>query len=152
MDLAKIIDLARSTHRWTYGYATSVFIEYERFLFLRSTNDQLSPSSDIDDLWHTHILCTKQYELYCMHKFQKIIHHDALDSIDQTARINRLKNTLVEYKRVFGEYDTHVWVDGTQSPVISPAIETPKLYELSSGRVPDPPSHMSFGRNPVRRC
>ena len=109
MDLAKIIDLARTTYKWTYKHATSVFIEYEKFLFLRSTNDQLSPSSDIDDLWHTHILCTKQYELYCMHKFKTMIHHDALDSIDQTARIDRLKNTLVEYKRIFGEYDARIW-------------------------------------------
>jgi hypothetical protein len=108
----KIIELTKSTYEWSDDYANLVFVEYERFLLLRLTNENLSPSEDIDKLWHTHILCSKHYETYCQEKFNKFIHHDAIDSIesdDKTPRINRITNTLIEYKKQFGNYNEIVW-------------------------------------------
>ena len=97
-------------NKWTLDYTEDVFKEYQKFLYLRNINSNLSPSDDIDKFWHAHILNTKSYYDYCIKKFGKIIHHNPNDSLDEKARKIRYYNTLIEYTKVFGELkNTKIW-------------------------------------------
>lgn len=89
-------------NNWTMEYCRQVIQEYERFLSLKANNNiELSPSDDIDKLWHFHILCTELYNSYCIEKFGKIIQHNPIDSTDQQKRKQRLINTLNCYKQTY---------------------------------------------------
>lgn len=97
-------------NNWTHHYTSQVQFEYERFLELRSQNENLSPSDSIDMFWHVHILDTKSYYNYCLTKFGKIIHHNPVDSLDQEPRKIRFGLTLIKYKEKFGSPTyTEIW-------------------------------------------
>lgn len=91
-------------HRWTNEYTIKLMTEYERFMILRANFDNISPSDNIDKLWHFHILSTQKYAEYCINKFGRIIHHNPLDALDQKKRNERLQNTIMYYKKKFGEF------------------------------------------------
>lgn len=96
---------------WSMDFTMRVQLEYERFLSLRFTNNNLSPSKYIDIFWHTHILNTRDYITYCVNKYGEIIHHNPKDSMDQIARNKRLLNTLKEYKKKYGEFEyKNIWM------------------------------------------
>ncbi len=85
--------------------ADEIFTEYVRFLVLKSRAvhpDALSPSSDIDWLWHNHILDTANYATDCIKFCGFVIHHvpdAASDPVHQW--LSRLQTTVEEYKRAF---------------------------------------------------
>ena len=108
--LNPIITQIKHNYKWSDEYAKIVAFEYDRFMKLRSANENLSPSDDIDKFWHQHILNTKHYNNYCFTKFNKFIHHDPIDSIDQLAREKRLLNTKQAYINSFGPIvNNRVW-------------------------------------------
>lgn len=88
-------------YNWNIDYTFQVIYEYEKFMELRFEDSGLSPSDDIDKLWHLHILDTKIYYEYCMKRFGSLVHHNPQDSIDQEARKIRYKNTLIKYIKKF---------------------------------------------------
>ena len=98
------MDFYSRYNSWTPEFGEQVKVEYERFLELRAANSKLSPSDTIDKLWHVHILDTKSYIRYCMGKFNKYIHHDPADSVDQMARRIRLADTKAAYSMRFGQF------------------------------------------------
>jgi hypothetical protein len=109
-----LIALVQEDTGWKIKFTKWVLVEYERFLYLRSMDDTLSPSIIIDTVWHLHILCTKQYAEYCINTFGKFVHHDAYDMIrfTESEKKNRLANTLVAYRSVFGQTDDFfIWSD-----------------------------------------
>lgn len=106
----KLVKQITSIYKWTLEYTKIVIFEYERFLSLRKDSDKLSPSDDIDKVWHQHILNTKDYYNYCAIKFGKFVHHDPCDSLDQDSRKKRIENTLRYYIVVFKEIpNKSVW-------------------------------------------
>lgn len=112
---------------WTDSYKLNVIKEYEKFLCLRSTNDKLSPSNDVDIVWHQHILNTKHYREYCNAKFGFFIDHDPTDAFDQSARKIRLANTFSEYKTKFGEPNPVVWKEATSLKLANKTKQNKKL-------------------------
>lgn len=49
---------------------------YQRFFSLRFVADSpISPTREIDNIWHLHILDTKEYEKFCNEVFGKFVHH-----------------------------------------------------------------------------
>ena len=109
---------------WNEDYTNQVIYEYDRFMLLRYENQNLSPSDDIDNLWHYHILDTYSYYTYCIKKFGKIIHHNPADSLNQEARKIRLANTHIKYFEKFGNFAFEkVWISTSKS-------EKPIKFEL----------------------
>lgn len=92
-----VLQQAQELYHWTPDYAKRVAVEYMRFLFLRSQNAALSPSNEIDKLWHQHILNTKRYRNFCQQHFGKFIDHDPCDAKDQLARRRRVVNSRKAY-------------------------------------------------------
>ncbi len=83
------------------------------FTCCANTTDRLAPSAEIDKIWHTFILFTKNYRQYCMHFLGKFIDHvpevkKETEEIDEPKE-NCLLNTITNYQNVFGELNNEVW-------------------------------------------
>ncbi len=117
---------------WDLGYTYQVIFEYERFMALRAEDSNLSPSDDIDKLWHYHILDTKSYLEYCANRFGKIIHHNPADSLDKDARKLRLGNTLKKYLEKYNNFKFgQVWeIISNVSNTTNPNINSVKPIEF----------------------
>jgi hypothetical protein len=68
--------LARE-NSWTLDYAKRVINEYIRFVFLAMTsNHPVTPSDEIDQVWHLHLIYTKAYwEEFCKDIIRTSFHH-----------------------------------------------------------------------------
>ncbi len=120
-------------YNWDRSYASDAVKEYNRFMILRSQNHNLSPADDIDKVWHQHIIDTKNYASYCK-KFDKFIHHDPADALDQSARKIRLKNTIQAYKQTFHTFiNPNVWGIVLSSPKNNTEIKIAVFYTFDTG-------------------
>ena len=86
-----------------------LFREYKRFLAIKVIAEDteapfsLSPSAVVDQVWHQHILHTKQYRLTCTALGVYIDHDPAGAGDPESVREKRLKMTKAFYKTVFNE-------------------------------------------------
>lgn len=101
MDYAK--EQVKKNNSWTDEYVNQIEKEFERFIFLKSIDNECSPSDDIDILWHQILLDTEYYYNYCKKNFNQIIHHKPQNSLDQEARKLRLEKTAKLYKEIYNE-------------------------------------------------
>lgn len=62
---------------WKYKYAVRVIQEYKKFMFLICVSDfPLTPSDQVDQVWHLHLLYTRSYWIeFCGKTLNKDIHH-----------------------------------------------------------------------------
>ena len=62
---------------WSYEYAIRVVFEYKRFMFLICvTEHPLTPSEEVDQAWHLHLLYTRSYwHDWCRDTLGQDIHH-----------------------------------------------------------------------------
>ncbi len=94
--------------------AVDYFIELKKFLYLcANTTQTLAPSVEIDKIWHTFILFTKEYRNYCTQFLGRFIDHvpevDTEEDGDKMPKENHLLNTLELYKLTFGDINNTVW-------------------------------------------
>jgi uncharacterized membrane protein YgcG len=69
----KLTDAGWSKERWN-----TALLDYFRFLYLigKYPNETIVPwTADLDEVWHAHILDTKQYAADCERIFGRFIHH-----------------------------------------------------------------------------
>jgi hypothetical protein len=62
---------------WTVDYTLRCIFEYKRFMFLIFISKHpLTPSDQIDQVWHLHLLYTQSYWIdFCKECINKEIHH-----------------------------------------------------------------------------
>lgn len=62
---------------WTYEQTTNALVRYLMFLSLvyLYPNHEIVPTTDIDLVWHTHILDTYKYASDCQMLFGRFVHH-----------------------------------------------------------------------------
>lgn len=62
---------------WKYEYAVRVINEYKKFIFIICISDHpLTPSDQVDQVWHLHLLYTKSYWTeFCQNTLGREIHH-----------------------------------------------------------------------------
>lgn len=62
---------------WPKGFAMRVIEEYKKFIFLICvTNQSLTPSDEVDQVWHLHLLYTRSYwKEFCGDVLKREIHH-----------------------------------------------------------------------------
>lgn len=108
---ADIIEKFCSEYGFEQELAKEYFIEVKKFLYLCSnTTEKLAPSAEIDKIWHTFILFTKEYRQYCIHFLGKFIDHVPEVKKDTAPpKENYLLNTITIYESVFGELNNEVW-------------------------------------------
>jgi hypothetical protein len=62
---------------WSHEFAIRAIIEYKKFIFLICVSNQpLTPSDEVDQVWHLHLLYTHSYwDEFCDNIILKRIHH-----------------------------------------------------------------------------
>jgi hypothetical protein len=62
---------------WTLEYSLRAVVEYKKFIFLLTiSNHPLTPSDQVDQVWHLHLLYTQSYwEDFCENTVKRKIHH-----------------------------------------------------------------------------
>jgi hypothetical protein len=86
---------------WTTKFTNEVAIEYEKFMHLKTLDDDISPCANIDIMWHEMILDTKTYNDYCLKNHGQLIHHYPQNAVDDDKRNLRFKKTLILYSKTY---------------------------------------------------
>jgi hypothetical protein len=62
---------------WSIEYSLKVIDEYKKSIFLQCiASDPLTPSDEVDQVWHLHLLYTRSYWIdLCQNTLRKEIHH-----------------------------------------------------------------------------
>lgn len=62
---------------WKFDFAVRAVNEYKKFMFLICISDHpLTPSDQVDQVWHLHLLYTKSYWIdFCKKTLKREIHH-----------------------------------------------------------------------------
>ena len=80
---------------WTREYAESVERAYKNFLVMVTKHQEVAedilPSKDVDEFWHTHILQTVKYAEDCQRVFGAFLHHNPHIAL---AGIGEVDNTI----------------------------------------------------------
>ena len=89
---------------WSLEKHENVMNEYKRYLILILEHGNVAPSSDVDEVWHTHIWTSNKYASDCLTVLRrKFIHHAPETKPGPKSRSAKsFQNTLVKYKAVFG--------------------------------------------------
>jgi hypothetical protein len=90
---------------WTIEYSIRVINEYKKFIFLLTiSNHPLTPSDQVDQAWHLHLLYTQSYwEDFCERTIKQKIHHGPTNggNIEKDKYSNWYKKTKTTYFEVF---------------------------------------------------
>ena len=83
--------------------------EFKRFLILCILRPDSDPgvgmySKDVDNLWHTFILFTKEYAAFCMRYNNSFIHH--VPTLDKDRTPEKLKNSGKKFQKFINMYET----------------------------------------------
>jgi hypothetical protein len=105
-DFTFTMRLARE-NGWSLAYAKRVVNEYKKFLYLSATeNTPLTPSDEVDQAWHLHMLYTQSYwNDLCKNILGKNFHHGPTKGggVEKTKYNNLYEKTLYLYREHFGE-------------------------------------------------
>lgn len=96
---------------WTLEYTLRTIDEYKKFMFLVCIAEHpLTPSDQIDQVWHLHLLYTQSYWIdFCENTIGKQIHHDPTNG--GTAENTKFTDWYEKTKHLYQS----VW--GTEAPV-----------------------------------
>ncbi|MFW9928918.1 MAG: glycine-rich domain-containing protein [Candidatus Thorarchaeota archaeon] len=110
-DMSAIIYRLTHVNGWSSDEAIEATNQYRNYLYLaKKYKDSytLPPSKDIDDVWHAHILHTKDYIKFCNEVFGEYLHHTPGTGEVQDKNNNKFPNLFEQtqelYKREFGDY------------------------------------------------
>lgn len=100
---------------WSKELAEHVIVEYKKFMLLCSMFPErnITPSVDIDTVWHLHLLYTRSYFRFCNDALGcAFLHHEPSKGGDEQESFheNSYDKTLQTYSEVFGyEAPESVW-------------------------------------------
>ncbi|OMJ65307.1 hypothetical protein SteCoe_38520 [Stentor coeruleus] len=102
LNLPKIVKRKYCTNKMISNYIN----EYVRFMtMLYFTNDPLTPSEEVDQVWHTHQCMTIEYKNFCSTIFNKFIYHTPTvgGESESTKHVNLYDITIEFYCFLFKE-------------------------------------------------
>ena len=102
---------------WSHEFAIRAIVEYKKFMFLVCISNQpLTPSDEVDQVWHLHLLYTHSYwKEFCPTVLKKEIHHGPTKGgqSEQLKFTNWYLRTLDLYKQNFSQDPpTDLWPSG----------------------------------------
>ena len=106
----KVIEVFRRDHPELAEKADNIFTEMLKFLFtcMNSTIPLKIPSPIVDKMWHTFIICTKEYHEFCQQFFGTFINHMPFDEslLDQHGAYAATRESV---HKIFGALDLEIW-------------------------------------------
>ena len=126
IDFSPIIERIKKEKKWHSKKIVKAVEEYKKFLLLQKKYDgkqMLVPSLRIDEIWHAHILFTKQYHEDCQKLFGKYMHHQPETQFGRyQLSKNENEKAADETERVYlQEYNEYIY----GKPIYVPAIIEP---------------------------
>lgn len=124
IDFNPMIEKMVHYNGWLKEDAEETCLQYRRFLYLNrkyfyQQADALTPSEDIDEFWHNHILDTKMYTRDCQAIFGQFLHHYPYFGIDDRSDKKMLYQAFDITKKLYlGEFG---------EPLIATRSKYPKL-------------------------
>lgn len=99
---------------WTLEYARGAVREYRRFCFLAATSQAsaMTPSEEVDEVWHLHLTYTRDYwDTWCGEVLGAKLHHDPTQGgpHEQVRFRSQYAETLARYEAYFGLPDARFW-------------------------------------------
>ncbi len=92
----------RKETKWDSTLQQKAVGEYKKFLVLAATQENVCPSGIIDEVWHCHLLFTKEYRRFCNLLGGFIDHCPSEDGKGEKKLMEDLyAKTLIVYKEVF---------------------------------------------------
>jgi uncharacterized protein (TIGR04222 family) len=126
-DPAQGLDFRRRLAReqgWTLAEADAAIEEYRRYCWLAcSAGQPVTPSDEVDQVWHLHLTCTEDYWLrFCPEVLRQSLHHaPTRGGAAEAERYRRqYADTLAAYERAFGPPPERWW-PGTRERFARPA-------------------------------
>jgi hypothetical protein len=114
VDLSAVLKRLIFIEGWKPKQAKAAIQQYRNYLFLKVKyrseyeEHELPPSFEIDEVWHAHILHTKDYVEFCNRVFNEYLHHSPHHGQDKGISLTQLSNLFQETQRVysneFGEF------------------------------------------------
>lgn len=108
IDLSQVVVRLVKNEKWRRYEAEEACQQYRRFLFLLKKYDAagtLSPSLDIDEVWHNHILFTQQYHRDCELIFGNYLHHNPfMDPAFSALNAEAFEKTQNLHYQEYGDY------------------------------------------------
>lgn len=103
-------------HNWSNAFAARAVDEYKKFVYLGVvSNFHVTPSKDIDVVWHEHLLFSKAYREFCSTVIEYTFDHhpELMPMADETGRFSaQYMDTLDLYKTEFGvDPPVAIWGD-----------------------------------------
>jgi len=72
----KFSDRLARENLWSKEFTDRVIMEYKKFMFLAIVSkDPVTPSLEVDEAWHLHLLYTREYEKFCHALRSGYVHH-----------------------------------------------------------------------------
>ncbi|MVN86473.1 hypothetical protein GO986_06810 [Deinococcus sp. HMF7620] len=113
--------------RWTPAFTARAAQEYRRFLYLAAIcSHPVTPSKAVDELWHTHLLFTRDYWERLTPLLPRPLHHEPGDGQPSDAAHFRTQyeQTLDAYAQTFGELPpADLWPDARRAPKPAPQVQ-----------------------------
>ena len=107
-DQVRTIDLAHVSRRlsrklgWDQERCDKAIIDYRAFLYAAATFEgAVTPTPDIDEVWHAHILHTKAYAEACFAVFGGYLHHQPFGE-DERADVDEQNRLRAFFEAEFG--------------------------------------------------
>jgi hypothetical protein len=98
---------------WPIAFARRAIAEYRRFAFLYASSGRpVAPSDVVDQVWHLHLLYTRNYwDVFCGQVLGRPLHHEPAAGVTgERPRLNDwYADTLARYREHFGEPPTDIW-------------------------------------------
>lgn len=89
---------------WSMEYCLRAILEYKKFIFLICISpESLTPSDEIDQVWHLHLLYTQSYWIdLCEKTINRQIHHGPTKGKEEQSRFkDQYQYTLDQYLEKF---------------------------------------------------
>lgn len=115
-DLTKIGERVAKRLGWTSDFTALVELEYRRFMALAALEPaaKLGMRGAVDEIWHEHIVSTRDYERFCRAVAGRFIHHEPQDH-GEVRSADSYVRTLELLRRHFGDVTEAVWPTVGQS-------------------------------------
>src|SRR4029079_4720599 len=90
--------------------AQELFEDLKKFLCVAAvSNENTVPPPFIDEAWHSFILFTKDYQLFCEKYFNNFLHHLPHRPEDEPVGAEEVKPTINQVIKMFGSKPSDHW-------------------------------------------
>jgi len=112
----RFIERIMKENLWSRDYTLRVIEEYKKFVYL-ATIQNVAPSYEVDQIWHTHLLFTMDYKKMCQEVLKVELHHKPTDKTEvKTIGKDQYQETKKLYTKVFGYHPpSDIWTNWKDS-------------------------------------